>query len=541
MRCLIRPVFAALVALAAVVGVAVAQPTKGFSPTTAPVSPDGIRATVDLPVSQHMKNTGGSDGPRGPGSGSGLCVFTSLQHSAYWQNIRTLDGFREWMTHKPGGGYPQKVDKMLAQFCREKGVTLPPYVQHTGGDAAFLELALKTGRMPAVTYCGRDDFYPFTIAHMVSLAYLDDKQAAIIDNNRPGYWLWMSRGDFLARWRGNSGGWGVVFLAESPPPHLPQASARRCGCCKLSCNCSPGKRDKDCECYPCQCNEPAQVFGQCSGGCCPLRPAPLSVSPAVPSCPNCPDGVCPLPATSPGGDASGRSGGVYVGPVAPCSSPIPGYEWGLLSDGVSYGWVKSDAAAKVAPAQPLTGVESDKVHAGPSYSINGREVTRDQAHTALGGSLVDDSDHWHLTAVGDPDFIARFKADVAKLPAATRSKLLVQTYAPDHWAVSLFDLPQGVSLRKPSTNRVAAEVSRKSATDYAGPGSLDAILSAEGGPEWKPSPPAPAPTPKQPDQPKSPDGKNASPSNTPASEVRTDRIGWLVAAFLGLSLVLNRK
>jgi len=111
------------------------------------------------------------------------------------------------MTFREGGGYPQKVDEMLKLYCREKGVTIPLYVQHSGGDESFLELALRTDRMPSVTYSGLDDFYrdsrgrPARISHMVSLAHLDSKIAAIIDNNRPNYWIVMTRQEFLTRWR----------------------------------------------------------------------------------------------------------------------------------------------------------------------------------------------------------------------------------------------------------------------------------------------------------------------------------------------------
>ena len=95
------------------------------------------------------------------------------------------------------------------------------YVQHTGGDESFLELALKTGRMPGVTYAGRDNRYSGPIAHMVNLVYLDADQAAILDNNYPEKLLWMSRKEFLTRWRDQGGGWAVVLLTPpaSPPPY----------------------------------------------------------------------------------------------------------------------------------------------------------------------------------------------------------------------------------------------------------------------------------------------------------------------------------
>jgi hypothetical protein len=53
-------------------------------------SPDGFWANCYLPLEERMKNVGGSDG-------SGLCVFTSLEHAAREQGIESLRGFRKWM------------------------------------------------------------------------------------------------------------------------------------------------------------------------------------------------------------------------------------------------------------------------------------------------------------------------------------------------------------------------------------------------------------------------------------------------------------
>lgn len=185
---------------------------EAFSPEKHPVSPDGVRAVCDVPVSQHIRNKGGSDG-------AGLCVFTSMQLAADWQELPFMADFQRWMTRRPGGGYPEKVDRMLKKYCQEKGVPVPPYIQHTGGDESVLELALKTGRMPCITYGGRDDFYRSGIYHMVNLVHLDSKTACIVDNNRPGTFLFMTRAELLQRWRSMDGGWTFVFLASPPPPY----------------------------------------------------------------------------------------------------------------------------------------------------------------------------------------------------------------------------------------------------------------------------------------------------------------------------------
>jgi hypothetical protein len=93
------------------------------------------------------------------------------------------------------------------------------YLQYEGRDPTILKLALKTGRMPSVTYNGHDPHYGerVSIAHMVNLIYLDDKQACILDNNFVGEneLVWMSVKEFMDRWED---GWAVILLAPPPPP-----------------------------------------------------------------------------------------------------------------------------------------------------------------------------------------------------------------------------------------------------------------------------------------------------------------------------------
>ena len=453
--------------------------TGAFAPTTVPISPAGIRATADLPISQHMRNTGGM-GRGGPGTGIGLCVFTSMTHAARWANIVDLEGFRKWMESKPGGGYPAKVDAMLAAWCKEKGIAVPAYVQHTGGDDAILDLAIRTGRCPCVTYAGSDDFYSGGIDHMVNLLHLDLERACILDNNRPGFFIWMTRAEFLTRWRARGGGWAVVFLDAPPPPYNTMPASVSCGC----------DGDEPCGCGPdCKCPRPAKVYGQCANGRCV---APPSMS---------------------------RHGPTPIG-----TPPSDRHEWGEFPEG-GYGWrFKTEPPATAGDVLP-TGVVSDRIHEAPAYSRNGQEVTKDEAHAALGSSaLADDTDRWHLAAVGDPAFIALFRADVAKLPAATRDKLLVQAYSPSAWQVAQFQLPSaGVLLRQPTTGRVSADVGMIPATEYSST-RLATLLGEPTGPT--PRPPEPKPKPGSPDSP------------TPTSP----SIPWQwVAAGVGGVILIRRK
>lgn len=180
------------------------------APVGAPVegsktSPDGTtEVACDLPASEKKKNVGGRDG-------AGLCVFTSIEYSARWQNERRLFDFQKCMRQEPGGGYPTKVDAMIKKYA--PGVA---YIQSTSNDYELVKAAIRSGRMPAVTYNGHDPHYRGRIAHMVSLAHADDKWVSVTDNNYPGdnQHVWLSPADFKQRWDG----WAVYLLSPPPPP-----------------------------------------------------------------------------------------------------------------------------------------------------------------------------------------------------------------------------------------------------------------------------------------------------------------------------------
>jgi hypothetical protein len=173
------------------------------------VSPDGKEEiAVDLPESEKKRNVGGRDG-------AGLCVFTSIEYAARWQNERRLIDLQARMKREPGGGYPDKVAAMIKKYGAGS-----PYVQYEGNDASILKAALRSGRMPCVTYNGHDCHYNGTIAHMVTLVHLSDRWACIGDNNftKDNQYVWMTPNQFLQRWRGNQQGWCVVLLHAPPPP-----------------------------------------------------------------------------------------------------------------------------------------------------------------------------------------------------------------------------------------------------------------------------------------------------------------------------------
>jgi hypothetical protein len=201
----------------ALLGLALFVTVLYATPHEAGPTDQGHTVMVDLPPALRSHNIGGSDGV-------GLCVFTSCQHTAIYQNVEALKTFQKWMSRHPGGGYPEKVDAMIAQMCKEENMPVPLYVQYEGKDPTILEEALASGRMPCVTYDGRDNFYHGHIEHMVNLVYLDKDVACILDNNRPedNRLCWMTRDEFLSRWVGVGGrdrqAWAVIFLDPAPSP-----------------------------------------------------------------------------------------------------------------------------------------------------------------------------------------------------------------------------------------------------------------------------------------------------------------------------------
>lgn len=172
-----------------------------------------LQAQASIPMSERKNNVGGSDG-------AGLCVFTSIEHAARRQNVFQLKEFQKFMKSRPGGGYPEKVDKKIAELCQEKGYPKPAYLQVTGKDLEILKAACASGRMPSITYSysptGR--YGGRRIAHMVNLVHADQKWWGILDNNYITRIEWLSEEEFRGPYMGRGNGWAVILLKSSPPP-----------------------------------------------------------------------------------------------------------------------------------------------------------------------------------------------------------------------------------------------------------------------------------------------------------------------------------
>lgn len=167
-----------------------------------PVSPDGKETvTCDLPQACRKRNRGGTDG-------AGLCVSSSISHSAHWQNVEPVKRYQDFAARFPGGAYPGKVDAQLRQLAPEV-----KHMHYLGGDLTAIKLALQTGRLPSCTYGGN---------HMVNAPHCSERWACVLDNNYvgPDELRWFTPADFQ-RLYSMGGGWTHILLDPRPPapPH----------------------------------------------------------------------------------------------------------------------------------------------------------------------------------------------------------------------------------------------------------------------------------------------------------------------------------
>ena len=148
-------------------------------------------------------------------------MFRSGEYAGHWQQEPEMYNLPEKMVqaHIPGGGYPEKVDKVFKQLAPHV-----QYVQDTSGDHEVLKAILASGRIACVTYNGYDCHYgQQSIAHMVCLVHYDGKWACVSDNNfiEENQFVWMSCEEFDKRWKGGGGGGWVYCLLSPPPPPVP--------------------------------------------------------------------------------------------------------------------------------------------------------------------------------------------------------------------------------------------------------------------------------------------------------------------------------
>lgn len=161
----------------------------------------------DVPEAMRVKNTGGIDG-------AGLCVWASTEMAARYQNERRLIGVFKYMQGQRGGGWPERVDKIVTE--RAPGLK---YRQYLGSDIAFIREGIDSGRPVCVTYGYGELYNNRTIAHMVLCVGMSDSLTAILDNNDPDHIWWMPTDEFRRRFvHPRNQGWAFYTLAPPPPP-----------------------------------------------------------------------------------------------------------------------------------------------------------------------------------------------------------------------------------------------------------------------------------------------------------------------------------
>ena len=162
-----------------------AKPKKPWGNQTTPVgvfetkAPDGTEPEVDYPAEQWMKNIGSRK------DGSGMCVFTSFEMMCRHAGLEEFRGFRDWCaTNYNGGGYPEKLAKLIDAYCKAKNLKVPKYYQYEGADLTFLKTSLASGRFACCTlyYSAR---YGGRISHMTNCGHAaGPRYWAIVDNNQ---------------------------------------------------------------------------------------------------------------------------------------------------------------------------------------------------------------------------------------------------------------------------------------------------------------------------------------------------------------------
>lgn len=178
-----------------------------------PVDPQtGERIVADIDFDSHMKNKGGTDG-------AGLCVPTSVNMAAFRQAVSECYDLQAYCTKFPGGSYPQKFDDTIRRKTNGK---FKEYLNVTGREQCreLCRVALASGRAVGTTYgySPRPEYRGEAIAHMVTLVHLKGGRAAILDNNFPGTYEWMSEEEFWRRQEMMGGPWVLALTGGSLPP-----------------------------------------------------------------------------------------------------------------------------------------------------------------------------------------------------------------------------------------------------------------------------------------------------------------------------------
>jgi hypothetical protein len=118
----------------------------------------------------------------------GCCVFTSAEAVLLYHHLEEWRGFRDWVASKyPGGGNPAKLRACMEAYAKEKGISVPRFLQaegHPDSVMPLIRLAIKTGRPCGVSDCGNPGNYDGEpVNHFTCLIHCDDQHMVFVDNN----------------------------------------------------------------------------------------------------------------------------------------------------------------------------------------------------------------------------------------------------------------------------------------------------------------------------------------------------------------------
>lgn len=327
----------------------------------------GQDVQVDLPADILKRNIASK--------GLGCCVFRSTHYQGLNQNVPEVIDLPEKMVEAgiEGGGWPAKFDKVMQRFAPNV-----KYIQVEGGDWSIVKLALKTGRMPNITY---------NPGHMVNLVKLENGVGTFRDNNKtgPAELEWGTE-EAVKQKAGGAKFWAVILLnGRHPAP--PRSSASRTD--RLRCSLEAPR----------------------APGCYEWRMWPDERDQFALW-------------------RDGRQAGVYT-------SAEDYYREFEAPDHWSKRYRRPPVPLPPAAIERLeampAGVYAEAINTAPRYTYCGREISREQAAVAL----EDDSAKLSLSVIGEPAETARVKADLdAPEFAALKSHVVFQAYARDNWAVS---------------------------------------------------------------------------------------------------------
>lgn len=169
---------------------------KNPTPCGIPILP--VRSTVDerpvvnLPLSLRQSNW--------EENRQGSCCWATMISLLRWQGRPAT---ASWIKRNYGGGeWPD-------QMARKLDAANIRYVYTVKGNVDFLEWATQSGRGCGITVSGG--------THMVALVHLDNKWAAVLDNNNVKKYIWIPRETLLAEWEA-SYGWSITPVYGACPP-----------------------------------------------------------------------------------------------------------------------------------------------------------------------------------------------------------------------------------------------------------------------------------------------------------------------------------